>query len=534
MLGPRPGEGARLHEDAASLALVGGRVRTLDAHGTIAEAMLIEHGRSAAVGTQRRRATRWRRDAVEVIDLDGRTVLPGMIDAHTHVELSTLADRFWVVVRELDVATILERMRAAAGAAPEGAWIVGQGTFGQPMPMRRELDEAAPRHPVVLRQSMHRQVASTLRSGTGGHRPPLRRAARVPRRARRARRRRRASSRRASTSSRCRDRPSRPLARALALEVADRWVRHGVTTIHELPASTTGTRAWQALHGPARCRAGSSSTRSSRPGTRRRSSSVESFARLGLMTGFGDEWLRFGSLKLFLDGAGCAGLHHAQLAGPARGWGLQNFLYDELVRILAECRDARVQVWMHAVGDAAHTLAIDAVEEVNVARGGERPPHADRAHPARHGGLRASSAAPRRPGIIPVPTAAFMHFEPDDRETVLRPRGRLFPYRTLIASGLLPPGNSDTAGTQPFATNPWHGVALMQLRRNRNGVAVRARRGRRHAGRRAHLHAERRLRRLRGAPQGLARGRQARRRRRLLRRPLRPRCRGRSPTSRPT
>jgi hypothetical protein len=451
-----------------SIALLGGQVRTLDPTGTVAEAVLIDHGTIAAVGSSeaiRALAT----DAVEVVDLDGRTVLPGMIDAHTHVELSTLADHFWVVIRELHVATVLERVRDAARTAPAGAWIVGQGTFGQALPTRRELDEAAPEHPVVLRQSMHRQVASTLALARAGidRRFVAPRACRVER------------DEHGEPTGVVEEgfdlfpvpRPGEEaLARTLALEVADRWLRHGVTTIHELPASTTGTRAWQSLHraGALPCRIVLNPILA--PGHQATVSSVESFARLGLMTGFGDEWLRFGSLKLFLDGAGCAGLHRAQLAGSARGWGLQSFLYGDLVRILAECRDARVQVWMHAVGDAAHTLAIDAVEEVNASRDGDD--HRTRIeHIPRATADFAVFERLRRAGIIPVPTAAFMHFEPDDRETSLPPGGRLFPYRTLIASGLLPPGNSDTAGTQPFATNPWHGVALMQLRRNRNGVA---------------------------------------------------------------
>ena len=236
------------------------------------------------------------------------------------------------------------------------------------------------------------------------------------------------------------------------------------------------------------------------PGHQATVSSVESFTRLGLMTGFGDPWLRFGSLKLFLDGAGCAGLHHAQLAGPARGWGLQNFLYGELVRILADCRDARVQVWMHAVGDAAHTLAIDAVEEVNLACG-------DGDHRTRIEHIPRATAdfsvfeRLRRAGIIPVPTAAFMHFEPDDRETSLPPGGRLFPYRTLIASGLLPPGNSDTAGHAAVRRRtPGTASRLMRCARNRNGVEFARDEAVGTARERPHLHPQRRLRRLRRAP----------------------------------
>jgi hypothetical protein len=452
---------------SGGVALVGGRVRTLDAVDRVAEALLIEDGTITAVGA----STEIRRlagDAVEVVELDGRTVLPGMIDAHTHVELSTLADHFLVVIRELDVPTVLERVRDAARQAPAGAWIVGQGTFGQRLPARADLDAAAPEHPVVLRQSMHRQVASTLALARAG----IDRRFVAPHECRVERDERGDPTGVVEEGFDLFPVPRPPqdaLARALAFEVRDRWLRHGVTTIHELPASTAGTRAWQDLHraGELPCRMVLNPILA--PGHQATVSSVESFTRLGLMTGFGDPWLRFGSLKLFLDGAGCAGLHHAQLSGPARGWGLQNFLYGELVRILADCRDARVHVWMHAVGDAAHTLAIDAVEEVNLACGnGDHRTRIE--HIPRATADFSVFERLRRAGIVPVPTAAFMHFEPDDRETSLPPGGRLFPYRTLIASGLLPPGNSDTAGTQPFAANPWHGVALMALRRNRNGV----------------------------------------------------------------
>jgi predicted amidohydrolase YtcJ len=198
---------------------------------------------------------------------------------------------------------------------------------------------------------------------------------------------------------------------------------------------------------------------------------IESFARLGFATGFGPDWLRLGALKLFLDGVGDAALYHEQLRGPACGWGLQCFLYNELVDILARCRDAGIQVWMHAIGDAAQSLALDAIEEVNLACG-----PSDHRTRIEHAGLLVDDWSEldrwRAAGAIPVPTAAFMHGERDDRTTTLPAGARVYPYRTLIEQGLKPPGNSDTAGTQPFATNPWHGIASMVLRENRNGAKL--------------------------------------------------------------
>jgi hypothetical protein len=453
----------------ASVALTGGRIHTLDAGDRVAEAILIEHGRIAAVGTRDEVAARTPR-GVPVIDLEGRTALPGLIDAHTHLELSTLAERFWVVVRFLDVDGILGRIREAVAAAAPGAWIVGQGTFGQRLPTRAQLDAVAPANPVVVRESMHLQAANSLALDCAGidrrFVPPV--GIRVKRDA---------SGDPTGVVEEGFDlfpvpRPARAeLAPALAAEAARGWVRHGITTIHELPASTASVRAWQELQANDALPCRMVVNPILEPGHQATVETVEAFARLGFATGFGDEWLRLGALKLFLDGVNDAALYHRQLAGPACGWGLQCFLYNELVDILARCRDAGVQVWMHAIGDAAQSLGLDAIEEVNLACG-----PGDHRTRIEHAGLVTADwtqfTRMRAAGAIPVPTAAFMYGEPDDWRTSIAAGARLYPYRTLIEEGLCPPGNSDSAGTQPFATNPWHGVATMVLRENRNGVAL--------------------------------------------------------------
>src|SRR5690606_17342605 len=70
---------------------------------------------------------------------------------------------------------------------------------------------------------------------------------------------------------------------------------------------------------------------------------------------------------------------------------------------------------------------------------------------------------------VPVPTAAFMHGAPGDEPGCANPR---YVYRTLIDAGLKPPGNSDTAGTQPFATNPLHGFTCLVGRVNVRGEPI--------------------------------------------------------------
>jgi predicted amidohydrolase YtcJ len=454
----------------SSVVLVNGRVRTFDAEDTEAEAVYIERGVIAAVGSTdevRKRAA----DGVPEIDLAGRVALPGLIDAHAHVELCTLTDHFWTIVRDCDVATTMTRLEETIEKAPPGAWVVGQGQINQEMPTRAQLDEIAPHNPVLVRQTIHMLQANSMALHMAGidrtyvGSPDVRVL---------------------------RDADGEPtglieegfdlfpvpgpteeeLSRAFAAEVHDRWVRYGVTTIHELPASSTGTRSWQRLHreDDLPCRMVLNPILA--PGHQATVDSVDGFAKLGLQTGFGNHWLRLGGLKVFLDGNGDAALHQCELCGPPREWGLQNFLYRDIVRVLARAREAGVQVWMHAMGDAAQAMAMDAIDEINLLFG-----PSDHRTRIEHFGLSVTDWGTldrlKASGTIPIPTAAFMFNVTDERAQATPEDGtRLYPYKSLIEAGLRPPGNSDTGGGKPFATNPWHGIWLMHTRQNRNGLPL--------------------------------------------------------------
>jgi predicted amidohydrolase YtcJ len=454
---------------ARDLALVGGRVRTLDRIGTVAEAVLIEDGLIAAVGSNRDVLGRARPDT-PVVELAGRTALPGLIDAHAHLELSTLAEQLWLDVRGADIETTLERVAAAASEHGRGEWVVGQGTFGQPLPDRVQLDRVAPAHPVVIRESMHRLVAnSPALEAAGINRgyvePPGTRV------------RRSAHGHPTGVVEEGFDLFPVPAAdeawleRCLPAQATESFVRFGVTAVHELPASATAIAAWRRLAGADRlpCRIVLNPILA--PGHQPTAGSVEELVALRSSLDGAHPWLAAGALKLFLDGAGDAAWTREQLTDSPARWGLPPFSYAALRAVLAACREHRVQVWMHAVGAVAQELAVDAVEETN--RTHPSPDHRSRIE---HVGNAVCDPAilPRLApaGIVPVPTASFMH-RCRPRPADGTPGGNLpFPFRTLLAGGLEPPGNSDSAGTQPFATTPWHGVAAMVLRRTGTGQAI--------------------------------------------------------------
>ena len=127
-----------------------------DTGGSGAESMLVRDGRVAAIGP----AAAVRAAAgpgAAVLRLDGATVVPGLIDAHCHVinigYLAAGADCSQPAAP--DIAAIQARLRAAAAGTPAGSWVTGSGYVEyklaeQRHPTRADLDAAVPDRPAVL------------------------------------------------------------------------------------------------------------------------------------------------------------------------------------------------------------------------------------------------------------------------------------------------------------------------------------------------------------------------------------------------
>ncbi|WP_243719418.1 amidohydrolase [Actinomadura sp. KC06] len=144
------------------LVLLDGEVLTVDAEFSVARAVAIIGGRISAVGgTGEIRALAGPR--TQIVDLRGRTALPGINDSHLHgaafgtTRPPLAIDVAFPTVRS--IADIQESVKAAASGTPEGEWIRGYGWDpgylsecgdGGRMPDRADLDAVAPNHPVYL------------------------------------------------------------------------------------------------------------------------------------------------------------------------------------------------------------------------------------------------------------------------------------------------------------------------------------------------------------------------------------------------
>jgi predicted amidohydrolase YtcJ len=151
----KPSTLPRTLEGTADLILHNGNILTVNARDRVAQAVAISKGIIQKVGTDIE-VSSFNGPATQVVDLRGRTVTPGIIDAHNHMMYYGQEMKYQVDIRPPKVRTnadLLRVVKEATQKKPEGEWI--HGCQGFPMPVkdsltRWEMDEASPKHPVFL------------------------------------------------------------------------------------------------------------------------------------------------------------------------------------------------------------------------------------------------------------------------------------------------------------------------------------------------------------------------------------------------
>ena len=146
----------------ATMILKNGTVLTLDSQDTVAEAVALSGDRILAVG--RNADIEAMSDGTQTIDLKGRTVIPGLIDGHAHMDREGLKDRLPSLAGARKVDDILQIVEAEVKKAQSGDWIVTMPIGDPPqywnvpdclaegrVPNRHDLDRVSPDNPVYIR-----------------------------------------------------------------------------------------------------------------------------------------------------------------------------------------------------------------------------------------------------------------------------------------------------------------------------------------------------------------------------------------------
>ncbi|MGH9303049.1 MAG: amidohydrolase [Acidimicrobiales bacterium] len=398
-------------------------------------------------------------DARRHVDLAGCAVVPGFHDAHNHMVW------FGLGLDELDLSSpplgsleeVYQAVAGRAGRQPAGSWIIGRGydqnKLGGAHPHRARLDRAAPRHNVWLRHvSGHMCVVNSRVLDrldldgvpSGGDvvvdeqgRPTglLREQAQML---------------------------LRPLTYPLPLEdlacAIDRAGQHylteGITSVQEagigggwVGRSPVELSAYQLTRDRGRLRVRTTvmvALEALHELEHHLSDEVDFGLDLGIRSGFGDDWLRIGPVKIFADGSlvGRTAALSTDYSDAPGNRGYFQLPSPQLREAVRRVHRAGWQIATHAIGDLAVTEVLDAY-----AAALEEAPRPNHRHRVEHCGVCRPEDVSRmaRLGVIPVPQGRFVNEIGDGMRTALGEERTAWCYRarSFLSAGLPLPASSD-------------------------------------------------------------------------------------------
>ena len=449
----------------AELVLYNGAVYTMDPQQPRAEALAICQDRVAAVGRDEEMCQLLGPGGRRV-DLKGRCVIPGLVDAHLHFESMSLGlERL-----NAELSTVEEvqaAVRERAGSLAPGEWIRGHGwnhnRWGGQFPMGALLDAAAPEHPVFLTaKSGHAAWVNGKAmevAGVDGGTPDPADGALV-----------RTSAGEptgillegaSGLVSRAIPEPGLDEATAAMRRGMDRALALGLTGVVDLDG-TRALRAWQVLReaGDLRLRVCKSVPYSL----------LDETVELGLRSGFGDEWLKIVGVKLFADGAlgPCTAWMLEPYEGEPDNVGMPLMTREELAHSVEKAGAAGLACLTHAIGDRANREVLDALQvERERERAGGRTPLR---HRIEHVQILHPDDLPRLAELGVVASMQPIHATSDmamaDRVWGERAAGA-YAFRSLLDRGTLLAFGSDSP-VEPL--DPLVGIHAAVTRRGADGA----------------------------------------------------------------
>ena len=343
--------------------LYNGNMLTLDAARPRVSALAVSYGRIVALGDDA--AIRRLAGAETVaVNLDGKTVLPGMTDAHLHWEAQSRALKEVNVFEVPDKAVAIERVKERVAITPAGAWVIGQG-WAQDLwpdrayPSKIDLDSVAPDNPVCLSaKSGHAAwVNSNALAAAGiGNLTPNPAGGEIVRDTAGA-----ATGILLETAmDLVSERVPEPTGEQLADMMADaqaQALRCGITMIHDFDEPSC-LAALQILR-----ERGELSLRVLKQINQRW---LDAALDSGIRQHFGDDWIRIGALKLFADGAlgQKTALMFEPYVGEPENYGMAVVDKEEMVEYVSRASAFGLPSSVHAIGDKAVHDVLDVFESV--------------------------------------------------------------------------------------------------------------------------------------------------------------------------
>lgn len=418
------------------LVLYNGNILTVDTAHPRAQAVAIARDRFLAVGTDDDIRTLSTSRTVR-IDLGGKTVVPGFIDAHTHPCYAGLRHLRQVDCELPSIADILAALRKRAAETAPGKWVLAfkydDTKTAERRPLGRlDLDAAVPDHPVrVEHRGGHTSYVNSLAFkmadvSDNTPDPPGGRFERDPSGG--------GLSGRVSESANdvfdkiIPSQYSRQDYRDAVKLISRMMSRTGVTSVHDAQGTTDDLRAYQDAYAAGEL--------SLRVYCLVNYTHMDRLLAAGVRTGLGNEWVRVGAMKVTCDGS--ISERTARLSQPYVGrpsdFGILVMDEEELYAHARKAHEADWQIGVHANGDVAIDIALRVYDRLQRERARRDPRFR-----IEHCTIVDDSLVERirRQGVIPTPFSTYVYYHGEKmREYGAERLNQMFAVRSFLDAGV--------------------------------------------------------------------------------------------------
>lgn len=444
----------------ASMVFLNGEVITVDGQDSIQEALAISENRILAVGSNIE-IKRFIGDTTQVIDLEGKSLLPGIIDAHLHLIMyGTFQLNISCKEAEMDsIDAILSALKEKADCTPKGQWIRAWGFNENTVKEKRyptleELDAISTEHPInITRTCGHIGIVNSVALNLAGidNTTPNPQGGVIEK-----------DSLGKFTGRLIENAYMQLHEQATftneeinqAIQIAQQhFLEVGITSVHEAGTYTKDNfRSLQlaSQNGDLKIRiyAIIASLNDCKQFTL---NMMES----GVVTGTGNEFFKVGPAKLFTDGSSTGptvATREGYTSNP-EDHGILYYTEDEIYEVLGKAHELGYQITVHAQGDQAIEMYLNVVE-----RALKENPRANHRHRIEHAGISSPDLQTRMKELkmIPIPNPPFPY---EFGESYLTNYGErtdyMYPARDFIDQGIIAAAGSDS----PVTTyNPFIGI----------------------------------------------------------------------------
>ncbi len=465
---------------SADMIVRNGKIATMDAADRFAQALAVKAGRIVAIGGNDE-IDGLAGGGTEIIDLKGRTAIPGIIDSHCHPDYYAILllkqhDLGWPKVKSLD--EVLEIVRRETANSPSDEWFFGycydDNKLGG-VPTIDMLDAAGHGRPVfILRTDHHVGYANSRACALAGYDkdtpdPPFGRIDKHPETGELTGLMRETAAHRFNRIAGAQNVVEDHVEGLQPL--FNTFLSHGVTSVHNSLTCSKAVQAYQVMK-----RTGRLHLRVGVIANGFEDGMIESYIGAGLRTGFGDDWVRLIGVEWCPDcsTSGRTAAYYDPYVGtpipgePEPNTGMLLYDGDDLTRRAMAAHKAGLRIHIEGVGDRGIDFALDTIEACLDAH-----PVEDHRIRIEHCCYVTPEALERikRAGVIDSSATGFMH---DLGDAYINNRGeaamaRMWPHRDLIDAGVAAPGHSDAPVCSP---NPWRAIWSMVTRKTDTGRAI--------------------------------------------------------------